>query len=178
MSADRCSAHRRDGQPCGAPAIPFGNVCLHHGGAAPQVRFAAERMRRQWVLADAVEEWREAQGTNREFERLCAVGEAERALDRYEAKLAELSSLRADLARRKPRPAAASPKRPASRSRSQPEPDPASMHPAPGTAEHDADGTEAELTRLMKAISPAADGSPGPAEPSPHARGTRPSPFA
>jgi len=187
MDRDRCTAHRRDGQPCEAPAVEFATVCRRHGGAAPQVQRAAERMRRQMCLYSAVEEWREAQGTNREFERLCAVGEAERALDDYEAKLAELSWLRAELARRKPRPgsAAASPKRPASGSRSQPEPDSASRHPVPGGAERDGDvrpdedSANAELARLMTAITPTAgSGNSAPAEADTRARGTRPSPFS
>lgn len=40
--ARRCKAHRRDGQPCRAYAINGGVVCTKHGGAAPQVRRAAE----------------------------------------------------------------------------------------------------------------------------------------
>jgi hypothetical protein len=39
--AQPCSAHRRDGMPCGAYAIRGGTVCRMHGGAAPQVRAAA-----------------------------------------------------------------------------------------------------------------------------------------
>jgi hypothetical protein len=144
-------------------------------------------MRRQMRLYSAVEEWREAQGTNREFERLCAVGEAKRSLDDYEAKLAELSWLRAELAQRKPQSgsAAASPKRPASGSRSQPEPESAGRHPAPGRAEHDDDvrpgddGADAELARLMAEIMPAAgNSSSASAEADIRARETRPSPFA
>jgi hypothetical protein len=34
----KCSARRRDGQPCGCWAIRGGTVCRVHGGAAPQVR--------------------------------------------------------------------------------------------------------------------------------------------
>jgi len=41
--AQPCSAHRRDGWPCGAYAIRGGGVCRMHGGAAPQVRHAAQR---------------------------------------------------------------------------------------------------------------------------------------
>ena len=42
--AVRCSAHRsRDGQPCQAWAVRGGSVCVAHGGAAPQVRLAAQR---------------------------------------------------------------------------------------------------------------------------------------
>jgi hypothetical protein len=33
----RCAAHRQDGRPCGRWSIEGGNVCMVHGGAAPQV---------------------------------------------------------------------------------------------------------------------------------------------
>lgn len=38
-----CTAHRSDGQPCGAAAIAGGTVCRLHGGSAPQVRDAARQ---------------------------------------------------------------------------------------------------------------------------------------
>lgn len=41
--AQKCTAHRTDGQPCNAWAITGGNVCVYHGGKAPQVRAAARR---------------------------------------------------------------------------------------------------------------------------------------
>jgi hypothetical protein len=41
--AVRCSANRTNGQPCRGYAIVGGNVCRAHGGAAPQVRDAANR---------------------------------------------------------------------------------------------------------------------------------------
>lgn len=44
MERERCSAHRRDGEPCGAKAIKGGNVCRVHGGSALQVRRNAERL--------------------------------------------------------------------------------------------------------------------------------------
>jgi hypothetical protein len=40
--ARRCSARRKDGQPCGNYAIIGGRVCRIHGGAAPQVRRKAK----------------------------------------------------------------------------------------------------------------------------------------
>jgi hypothetical protein len=39
--ARRCSAHRRDGEPCRNWAIRGGTVCRMHGGAAKQVRHQA-----------------------------------------------------------------------------------------------------------------------------------------
>lgn len=40
----QCSAHSsRTGEPCKAPAIKGGNVCVAHGGAAPQVRDKARQ---------------------------------------------------------------------------------------------------------------------------------------
>ncbi len=42
----KCSAHNRDGSPCGASPIRGAKVCRMHGGASPQVRAkAAERLR-------------------------------------------------------------------------------------------------------------------------------------
>ena len=39
----RCSAHNNRRQECGCGAVPGGRVCRNHGGAAPQVRAAAQR---------------------------------------------------------------------------------------------------------------------------------------
>jgi hypothetical protein len=39
----RCTAHRSDKQPCRAWAVWGATVCVSHGGAAPQVRRAAQR---------------------------------------------------------------------------------------------------------------------------------------
>ena len=38
-----CKGHKRNGKPCGQPAIKGGVVCRMHGGSAPQVRAAAEK---------------------------------------------------------------------------------------------------------------------------------------
>jgi hypothetical protein len=43
MARERCTAHRRDGERCGAPAIPYGAVCRRHGGSLPNVKAAAKR---------------------------------------------------------------------------------------------------------------------------------------
>lgn len=104
---ERCGALCRDGHPCQAPAIPFGLVCRRHGGAAPQVLIASGLMYRQWRRYTAALAWNEAQGTNRAFDALCALGNAERELDAYKAKLARLAGLRALLAEQR----AAAPRR-------------------------------------------------------------------
>jgi hypothetical protein len=41
--AVRCTAHCQSGRPCRAFAIKGGSVCVSHGGAARQVRYAAQR---------------------------------------------------------------------------------------------------------------------------------------
>lgn len=97
MAKDRCSAHRRDGKPCGAPAIEYGTVCLRHGGSAPQVRFAAERLRREFVLADAVDAWREA-GEPVDYDLLGKINRARYDLADFERKLDRLRELRSTLA--------------------------------------------------------------------------------
>jgi len=38
----KCTATKKDGEPCNAWAIEGGEVCYHHGGAAPQVKRKAE----------------------------------------------------------------------------------------------------------------------------------------
>lgn len=41
----QCTATNRQGQRCRRPGIPGGNVCIYHGGSAPQVKAkAAERL--------------------------------------------------------------------------------------------------------------------------------------
>lgn len=45
----RCRAHNRAGDPCSAYAIRGAVVCVVHGGAAPQVKRAAEERLREMV---------------------------------------------------------------------------------------------------------------------------------
>lgn len=39
----RCTAHRRNGEPCGSWAVKGANVCRMHGGSIPRVKAAAAR---------------------------------------------------------------------------------------------------------------------------------------
>jgi hypothetical protein len=98
---DRCTATRRDGRPCRAPAIAGGLVCRRHGGQAPQVQIAAKHHRLQLALWVANREFEEAAGTSGRFDALCKYGQAARALSEYEAKLDYLAELRAELRKRK-----------------------------------------------------------------------------
>lgn len=43
----RCSAHRKDGKPCGQPPLADQTVCRKHGGKAPQNLAAAARRRQE-----------------------------------------------------------------------------------------------------------------------------------
>ena len=93
----RCWARRKDGQPCGAPAIPGGTVCRRHGGSAPQVRLAAERVRLTGEMFRAYEAWREIRATEhvlpgrlagpREEHALDRLNQAEHALEQFESDL-------------------------------------------------------------------------------------------
>jgi hypothetical protein len=98
---DQCTARRRDGEQCLAPAVEGALVCTKHGGGAPQVQFAA----RHFVLMEAhhiaVREWEEARGTPGEFGALCRWSAAERDLAEYEAKLVQLAVLRTKVKRLK-----------------------------------------------------------------------------
>ena len=94
---ERCTATRRDGRPCQAPAIPEGLVCRRHGGAAPQVAIAARHLQLQLRQFAAEGERVEAVGTSREFEALCRALRAIEALDEYEWKMLKLACLRADV---------------------------------------------------------------------------------
>ena len=98
---DRCSATRRDGQPCQAPAIAEGLVCRRHGGAAPQVAIKARYVQLQLRYLAAQQEWLEARGTNQEDKALTRHGNALSALRDYEGKLERLGELQAEVRRRK-----------------------------------------------------------------------------
>jgi len=105
---DTCTAARRDGAPCQAPAIPGGLVCRRHGGAAPRVVIAAGHQQRQLAAWAASRDLALALGTPAEFAALCAWSAADRKLTEYEGKLARLAELRAELRVRHATAAAAS----------------------------------------------------------------------
>lgn len=96
---ERCTARRRDGQPCQAPAIAGGTVCRRHGGSAPQVAIAARHFTLLAARWAAHREYGQAKGTGREFDALCACLAADRAVLAYEAKLERLAELRAQVRR-------------------------------------------------------------------------------
>jgi len=94
---DRCGARCRDGHLCEAPAIKGGLRCLRHGGGSPQAQIAAQHRVLQLALYTAAREWEAARDTWRAD---CAMGRwsvAERELRAYEAKLAYLAELRAEV---------------------------------------------------------------------------------
>jgi hypothetical protein len=96
---DNCTATRRDGEPCQAPAVEETLVCRRHGGSAPQVLIKARHQQLQMALYSASRDWEEARGTPGEFDALCRWSRAGRELDEYEAKLRLLAALRAELKR-------------------------------------------------------------------------------
>lgn len=98
---DRCSAKRRDGQRCQAPAIEEGTVCRRHGGASPQAQIKAKHRQLQMAVYTTTREFEEARGTSREFDRLCKAQAAQRDLDAYEVKLRLLAELRAEVRRQR-----------------------------------------------------------------------------
>jgi hypothetical protein len=101
---DQCTAHRRDGEECQAPAVPGMLVCRRHGGAAPQVLIKARHVELQAALHKAALAHQAAKGTPGEFDALCKWSHAEQELKVYEAKLATLSELRTELRQRKTAP--------------------------------------------------------------------------
>jgi hypothetical protein len=92
---EQCTATRRDGQPCEAPAIPGGLVCKRHGGGAPQVKIAAQHRQLQLALWVASADFEAARGTPEQFEALCKVTAAERDLEAFETKLRLLREVQA-----------------------------------------------------------------------------------
>jgi hypothetical protein len=92
---EQCTATRRDGQPCEAPAIPGGLVCKRHGGGAPQVKIAAEHRQLQMALWVASADFEAVRGTPEQFGALCKVTGAERDLDAFETKLRLLREVQA-----------------------------------------------------------------------------------
>ena len=72
-------------------------MCEQHGGAARQVKIAARHRELQLALLDAIERWKESD----EFDDLCKVTAAQRALSEYEVKLARLAELRRSLAKKR-----------------------------------------------------------------------------
>jgi len=97
---DQCTARRRDGEQCQAPAIKGGLVCRRHGGAAPQVAINARYLELQMALYSAAMGYGEAKGTPREIDALGAWSRARNALDEAEAKLGRIAELQAELRRR------------------------------------------------------------------------------
>lgn len=95
---DPCSAHRSDGQPCGASAIPGGIVCLTHGGSAPQVRIAAGRNLLQerifWAYRDLQQHERGSKDWYQANDRVII---AERDLEQYESDLDLIALMKIEL---------------------------------------------------------------------------------
>lgn len=98
---DSCTATRRDGEPCQAPAVEGALVCCRHGGSAPQVQIKARHTLLMEAAYFAHLEWQEARGTPREFDALCKALQSQRDLDACEAKLRLLAELRAELRRQR-----------------------------------------------------------------------------
>lgn len=95
---DPCSAHRNDGQPCQASAIPGGTVCPHHGGSAPQVRINAGRVLRQERVFEAYQELQQHErGSERWYRALDRITAAERDLDQYLSDLDLIALMKIEL---------------------------------------------------------------------------------
>lgn len=85
---DRCTAHRADGQPCQAPAIPGGLVCRVHGGSAPQVRRkAALNLLRERAVLALMQLQEQERGTERWYQAWDRLNAAERDLEQFYADL-------------------------------------------------------------------------------------------
>jgi hypothetical protein len=98
---ERCSATRRDGEPCQAPAVEGHYVCRRHGGGAPQVQIVAKHHQLLMARHTAEREFEAARGTPGEFDALCRWSAADREVDAYEVKLRLLAELRAAAKRRR-----------------------------------------------------------------------------
>lgn len=95
----RCEAHRKDGQPCRAAAIPGGTVCGVHGGAAPQVRIKAGLVLRQERIFEAWEALQEHErDTERWYRAWDVLTAAERDLVQYQSDLDLLALMKAEFA--------------------------------------------------------------------------------
>jgi hypothetical protein len=92
---DRCTAARRDGHQCEAPAVAALLVCRRHGGGTPQSRIASRRRQLQLRVIITWQEYLEAIGTNRRFDMLCRAADA---LREFERRLGQIADLRAQLA--------------------------------------------------------------------------------
>jgi len=71
---------------------------MSHGGAAPQVQIAAQRMRLQFDLWCRNEDLQAGLDTSARFDLLCRFTAAQRALERFEAKIVEVAELRVHIA--------------------------------------------------------------------------------
>ncbi len=94
---DQCSATRRDGCQCQAPAVKYHYVCRRHGGAAPQVRIKAEYTENLMRRHIAYTEWQAARGTAAESDALATFAETERAVEAYQIKIRLLRQIKAGL---------------------------------------------------------------------------------
>jgi hypothetical protein len=103
---DRCTASRRDGQRCEAPAVAETLVCRRHGGGAPQVKVAARRRQLQLRAIVTWQEYQEAIGTSRRFDMLCRACRAADALRDFEDAMNAIALLKAELAEQRTTPRA------------------------------------------------------------------------
>lgn len=102
---ERCTATRRDGLQCEAPAAPELQVCRRHGGGTQAAQIASERRQLQLRLWVALREYEAAIGTPRQFDmllRMCRAGDALDAWALHEVRLAQIEELAARLAEQRP----------------------------------------------------------------------------